>query len=114
MVFDPFSLWGTFWFEIQFEKLEILIVRVGEGIDPHFPVRDFLLKSQFLDLNEKEVENVNKRGWRINKHAELWVINVFDEWRGSHGLDTTRSIIDLSNDESYVKVWLIFFHFLFC
>jgi hypothetical protein len=28
---------------------------------------------------------------------------VFDEWKVFHGLDTTRSIVNLSKDESYVK-----------
>jgi hypothetical protein len=30
----------------------------GKGTDPKSPIKD-VLKSQFLDLNEKEVENVN-------------------------------------------------------
>jgi hypothetical protein len=51
-----------FGLKIQFEKLEILRVDVVEGIDPHFPIKDFLSKSQFFVLNEKEVENVNERG----------------------------------------------------
>jgi len=99
----PYHFGVFFGLKIQFEKLQILIMDVGEGKDPHFPIRDFLSKSQILDLDEKEVENVNKGGWRINKHVELWVRNVFDEWRIFHGFDTTRSIIDLSKNESYVK-----------
>jgi hypothetical protein len=50
------------------------------------------LKSQFLDLDEKEVDNV-KGGWRVNKHIELWTKNAFDEWRVFCGFDTTRSLI---------------------
>ncbi len=55
-------------------------------------VRDFVLKSRFLDLDEKEVDNV-KGGWRVNKHIELWTKNAFDEWRVFCGFDTTRSLI---------------------
>jgi hypothetical protein len=31
------------------------------------------------------------------------VRNAFDEWRVLHGLDTTRSIVDLLKDEYFVK-----------
>jgi hypothetical protein len=31
------------------------------------------------------------------------VKNAFDEWRVFHGLDTTRSIVDPSKDESSFK-----------
>ncbi len=87
-----------FGLKIQFEKRGILVMDVRERIDPHFPIKEFISKSRFLDFDEKEVENVNKRGWRINKHVEFWAKNVFDEWRVFHGLDTTRSIVDLSKD----------------
>jgi hypothetical protein len=51
---------------------------VGERTNLHFHVRD-LSKSCLLDLDEKEVENVNKSGQRIIKHAKLSRINEFDE-----------------------------------
>jgi hypothetical protein len=35
--------------------------------------------SCFLDLGEREVENVNKRGHRISNHVELWARNAFDD-----------------------------------
>jgi hypothetical protein len=41
----------------------------GTKFDTH--VRDLVLKSWFLDLDEKEVDNVNKGGRRVNKHIEL-------------------------------------------
>jgi hypothetical protein len=34
---------------------------VGERTNPNFFIRDFLSKTHILDLDEKEVENVNKR-----------------------------------------------------
>lgn len=27
------------------------------------------------------MDNVNKGGWRVSKHVELWGKNIFDEWR---------------------------------
>jgi hypothetical protein len=51
---------------------------VGERTNHNSHVKDFLPNSHFLDLDEREVENVNKGGWRINKHVELWVRNAFD------------------------------------
>jgi hypothetical protein len=33
-----------------------------------------------LDINEKELENMNKGIQRENKHAKVWAKNVFDEW----------------------------------
>jgi hypothetical protein len=56
----PCQFGVLFGLKIQFEKLGILIVDVGEGIDPHFPIREFISKNRFLDFDEKEVENVNK------------------------------------------------------
>jgi len=76
---------------------------VGERTYRYSPVRDLPMKSHFLDLDEREVENVNKGGWRINKHVELWARNVFDEWKVFDSLDTTRSIVDLLEEESFVK-----------
>jgi len=76
---------------------------VGERTYRYSHVRDLPMKSHFLDLDEREVENVNKKGWRINKHVELWARNVFDEWKVFHSLDTTRSIADLLENESFVK-----------
>jgi hypothetical protein len=35
----------------------------------------------FLEVNERELENINKGGCRTNKHVELWVKNAFDEWK---------------------------------
>jgi hypothetical protein len=27
------------------------------------------------------MDSVNKRGWRTNKHVELWEQKTFDEWK---------------------------------
>jgi hypothetical protein len=32
-------------------------------------------------INDKEMENVNKRGQKVGKHVELWVKNYFIEWK---------------------------------
>jgi hypothetical protein len=76
---------------------------VGERTYHNYPVRDLLMKNHFLDLDEREVENINKGCWRINKHVELWARNVFDEWRVFRGLDITISIANLLENESFVK-----------
>jgi hypothetical protein len=76
---------------------------IKEGIEPNSPIRDPILKNQSLDLDEKEVDNVNKGGRRINKHVELWAKNAFDEWKVLRSFDTRRSIVDLSKKESSIK-----------
>jgi hypothetical protein len=52
---------------------------VGERTNHDSPINDLPLKSCFLDLGEREVENVNKRGHRISNHVELWARNAFDD-----------------------------------
>jgi hypothetical protein len=76
----------------------VFVPEPREGIDLKSPIRH-ALKSHFLDLNEKEVENVNKGSQRISNDVKLWVKNAFDEWNFFCNLDTTRSIVDLSKDE---------------
>jgi hypothetical protein len=49
-----------------------------EGIDHEYPIKEPIPKSNFFNFDEKELENMNIDGWRINKHVELWVKNVFD------------------------------------
>ncbi len=51
---------------------------VAEGTDYESIVRELVLKSHSLDIDDNEMENVNKGGWRMNKHVELWAKNVFD------------------------------------
>lgn len=46
-----------------------LVSKVGEGINLHFLIKYIILNSRFLDLHQKEVENVNKGGWKVRKHA---------------------------------------------
>jgi len=56
-----------------------------------------------LDLDEKEVDNVIKVVKKVNKHTKLRAKNAFDEWRIFCGFDTIRLIVDLLEDESFVK-----------
>ncbi len=51
------------------------------------PINKPLLKSYFLDINKKEMENVNRGGQRASKHAKLWAKNTFDEWQVFQGFD---------------------------
>jgi hypothetical protein len=44
---------------------------VQKGIKPNSLVKYLIPKSQFLDIDEKEVDNVNKDGQKVNKHTKL-------------------------------------------
>jgi hypothetical protein len=50
---------------------------VGERTNLHFPVRNLLSKTYFLDLDEKEVENVNERESTnmLNFNQEMSLMN---------------------------------------
>jgi hypothetical protein len=75
------------------------------------------LKSCFLDIDDNEMENVNKRGWRVRMHAKLWVKNVFDEWRLFCGYDKENSIEDVFENKDFIKDFidmLCFFYFASC
>ncbi len=43
----------------------------GDGTNLDSLVKDPILKSHFLDIDEKELENLNKGGRKVNKHAKL-------------------------------------------
>jgi hypothetical protein len=77
--------------------------KVKEGIEPNSPIRDPILKSWFLNLDKKEVDNVNKGDQRLNKHVKLWAKNAFNEWKVFHSFDTRRSIANLLENESSIK-----------
>ncbi len=51
------------------------------------PINKPLLKSCFLDIDKKKMENVNQGGQRASKHAKLWAKNAFDEWQVFQGFD---------------------------
>ncbi len=48
----------------------IFLFKVGEGINLDSIIKYIILNSHFLDLHENEVENVNKGGWKVSKHAK--------------------------------------------
>jgi hypothetical protein len=58
-----------------------------------------LLKSYCLDIDKKEMENVNRRGQRASKHAKLWAKNAFDEWQVFQCFDMKKLITNLSENE---------------
>ncbi len=64
-------------------SLKVFGFEVAEGTDYESIVRELVLKSHFLDIDDNEIQNVNKRGRRMNKHVELWAKNAFDEWKES-------------------------------
>ncbi len=62
-------------------------------------INDLVSKNHFLDFDQKELENINKKGQRVSKYdVKIWAKNVCDEWRVFHGLDMTRSIAHISKD----------------
>jgi hypothetical protein len=48
----------------------IFLSKVGKGINLDSIIKYIILNSHFLDLHEKEVENVNRGGWKVSKHAK--------------------------------------------
>jgi hypothetical protein len=51
------------------------------------PINKPLLKSCFLDIDKKEMENVNRRGQRASKHVKFWAKKPCDEWQVFQGFD---------------------------
>ncbi len=56
-------------------------------------------KSQFINLDDKELDNVNQGSHKASKHVKLQVKNVFDEWRKFWGYNLEKSIVDLFKGE---------------
>jgi hypothetical protein len=40
-----------------------------------------------LDIDKKEMENVNRRGQRASKHVKFWAKKPCDEWQVFQGFD---------------------------
>jgi hypothetical protein len=65
-------------------------------IDCDFHVGEICLKSWLHKVDKRELENLNKEGCKVDKHAKLWVKNELDEWWKYCGYDIERSIVNLS------------------
>jgi len=61
---------------------------VDEGIDLMSFIKEPIIKCHFLTIDDKKIENVNKGGQKVNKHGELWVNYVYNEWRIFCGFNT--------------------------
>jgi hypothetical protein len=59
-------------------------------------------RSHFLEIDDKELENVNMGGCRPNKHVEIWAKNAFDEWWQFRGYETNMSIANMLEKEDNV------------
>ena len=66
---------------------------------------------RFLDLDEKEVQNVEAGGERRSKHSETWAVNAFNEWRQFKGYSLDKSIGDLSEEEDVSEFVEMLFKF---
>ncbi len=54
-----------------------LAFEICEGIDLKFLIRELVLKCHFFEINNKEMQNVNKGSRRVSKHDEQWEKNAF-------------------------------------
>jgi len=50
-------------------------------VDDEYVLHEVLPKFRFLEVDEKELDNVNKSGHRAKEHLEVWAKKTFDEWR---------------------------------
>ncbi len=48
-----------------------LVSKVREGINLDSLIKYIIPNSCFLNLHQKEVENVNKGGWKVRKHVKI-------------------------------------------
>jgi hypothetical protein len=76
---------------------------IVERTDHESHVKELIPKFQFFKIDDKELENVNKGGQRVNKQTELWVKNAFDEWRLFCGFDALKFIVDLFVNGGLIK-----------
>jgi hypothetical protein len=66
-----------------------------------------------MDIDENELQIVNKGHQRLNKHSKIWARNAFDAWHEFRGFDTTKSIAGLSKDLNSIMFWLTCLQCLF-
>ena len=66
---------------------------------------------RFLDLDEKEVQNVEAGGERRSKHSKTWAVNAFNEWRQFKGYSLDKSIGDLSEEKDVSEFVEMLFKF---
>lgn len=80
------------------------VVATSLTINYTFILNEICFKSQFINVDDKELDNVNKGSHKANKHVKLWAKNVFDEWRKFWGYNLEKSIIDLFESENIFQV----------
>jgi hypothetical protein len=61
----------------------------------------FNVKYRFLEVYEFKFNNVNKGGWKANKHIELWAKNFFWWLVTNSGYDVQKFIDSLSESGDY-------------
>ncbi len=67
------------------------------------PIDDVSATNRFLEVNVKELENVEKGGHKASRYGENCAKNAFDEWRKLCGFGTERSIANVSKDVNSIK-----------
>ncbi len=102
--------------DVAFAYFPLIQVNVPLGnevvgrIDYEFHDREPIPKSRFLEIDDKELENVNKGGQRMSKHIELWAMN------GDYFMVLTWQnllLICLKMKVGSRTLWLCY-HLLFC
>jgi hypothetical protein len=81
IVFPSFHDFGN---QIVFSTIFLFLHHIAFNVATsnfHSFINDVIHKSQFLDFNERKLDNVKNGGQRANKHVELWANNGFNEWR---------------------------------
>jgi hypothetical protein len=67
-------------------------------------------RSHFLEVDNRELEDVNMGSHRSNKDVEIEAKNTFNEWRWFHAYETNMSIVDLLDKEESIKGLVDMFH----
>jgi hypothetical protein len=67
------------------------------------PIDGVFATNQFLEVNVKELENVEKGGHKASRYGENCAKNAFDKWRRFYGFGTKRSIANVSKDGNSIK-----------
>jgi hypothetical protein len=67
------------------------------------PIDGISATNRFLEVNVKELENVEKGGQKASRYGENCAKNAFDKWRKFCGFGTKRSIANVSKDGNSIK-----------
>jgi len=67
------------------------------------PIDGVSTTSRFLEVNVKELENVENGGHKASRYGENCAKNAFNKWKKFCGFGTKRSIANVSKDVNSIK-----------